>query len=262
MVEYFEVIATTPVGVMIGTGSFVSKLLKSVLTAIEAVTNAISDKGGLYPRMQYLESKTATGLNTRYTQQEGLLRALIDSKLIQLFNATLAGQLLIMNDPDDKSGSSIMATTEVANFVKEIIAVPRDWLLCRKTALHNHLHELQTASPNRALTISPVALSQLNPAALRLVTNEDSGHHLRYCELKPDYWQLSSTLPNAAASKRPLAVREKPVSDKRQRMTALELVTSLSETELTAVCAAINTIHNEPEVSVATSADIEQEAIH
>ncbi len=44
-------------------------------------------------------------------------------------------------------------------------------------------------------------------------------------------------------------------------MTALELVTSLSETELTAVCAAINTIHNEPEVSVATSADIEQEAI-
>jgi hypothetical protein len=91
--------------------------------------------------------------------------------------------------------------------------------------------------------------------------HEDSGHHLRYCELKPDYWQLSSTLPNAAASKRPLAVREKPVSDKRQRMTALELVTSLSETELTAVCAAINTIHNEPEVSVATSADVEQEAI-
>jgi hypothetical protein len=44
-------------------------------------------------------------------------------------------------------------------------------------------------------------------------------------------------------------------------MTALELVTSLSETELTAVCAAINTIHNEPEVSVATSADVEQEAI-
>jgi hypothetical protein len=129
MVEYFEVIAMTQVGVMIGTGSFVSKLLKSVLTAIEAVTNAISDKGGLYPRMQYLESKTATRLNTRYAQQEVLLRALIDSKLIQLFNATLAGQLLIMNDPDDKSGSSIMATTEVANFVKEIIAVPRDWLL-------------------------------------------------------------------------------------------------------------------------------------
>jgi hypothetical protein len=44
-------------------------------------------------------------------------------------------------------------------------------------------------------------------------------------------------------------------------MTALELVTSLSETELTAVCAAINTIHNEPEVSVASSADVEQEAI-
>jgi hypothetical protein len=114
--------------------------LKSVLTAIEAVTNAISDKGGLYPRMQYLESKTATRLNTRYAQQEVLLRALIDSKLIQLFNATLAGQLLIMNDPDDKSGSSIMATTEIANFVKGIIAVPRDWLLCRKTALHWHNH--------------------------------------------------------------------------------------------------------------------------
>jgi hypothetical protein len=44
-------------------------------------------------------------------------------------------------------------------------------------------------------------------------------------------------------------------------MTALELVTSLSETELTAVCAAINTIHNGPEVSAATSADVEQEAI-
>ena len=93
--------------------------------------------------------------------------------------------------------------------------------------------------------------------------HEDSGHHLRYCELKPEYWQLSSTLPNAAASKRPLAVREKPVSDKKPRMTALELVTSLSETELTAVCAAINTIHNAPEVSAATNhdADVEQEAI-
>ena len=32
MVEYFEVIATTQVGVMIGTGSFVSKLLKSCAT--------------------------------------------------------------------------------------------------------------------------------------------------------------------------------------------------------------------------------------
>ncbi len=48
-------------------------------------------------------------------------------------------------------------------------------------------------------------------------------------------------------------------------MTALELVPSLSETELTAVCAAINlnTIHNGPEVSAATNhdANVKQEAI-
>ncbi len=106
------------------------------------------------------------------------------SELIQIFNATLAGQLLIMNDPDDKSGSSIMATTEIANFVKEIIAVPRDWLQCCRTALHNHLHELQAASPNTALTISPVALSQLNPAALRLVTKMTPDKFLASLKLK------------------------------------------------------------------------------
>ena len=47
--------------------------------------------------MQYLEFKTATSLKTRYAQQEALLRALIDSKLIQLLNAALSGQLLIMS---------------------------------------------------------------------------------------------------------------------------------------------------------------------
>ena len=90
----------------------IRRLLKSVLTAVEAVYNAISDKEGPYLKLQYLESKAATRLKTRYAQQEALLRALIDSKLIHLFNAALAGQLLIMNDPDDKPGTSIMATTQ------------------------------------------------------------------------------------------------------------------------------------------------------
>ena len=169
MVEYIEVTSATQVGVLIGTGSFAGKLLKSVLTAVEAVSNAISDKEGLYQKMQYLELKTATRLKTRYAQQEALLRALIDSNLIQLLNAALAGQLLIMNDPDDKSGTSIMATTQNANFVKELIDIPNDWAHCLRTALHDHLEEAQTASPNTALTISPVSLSQLNPAALRMV---------------------------------------------------------------------------------------------
>jgi hypothetical protein len=44
-------------------------------------------------------------------------------------------------------------------------------------------------------------------------------------------------------------------------MTALELVTTFSETELAEVSAAINTLHNGHEVSAATSADVEQEAI-
>ena len=43
-------------------------------------------------------------------------------------------------------------------------------------------------------------------------------------------------------------------------MTASELVATLSETELAEVCAAINTMHNGPEVGAATSADGEQEA--
>ena len=59
--------------------------------------------------------------------------------------------------------------------------------------------------------------------------HEDSNHHLRNCELKPDDWQLPSTLPNA--SKRQLAIRDKPVSDKRQKMTAQQLVATFSETE-------------------------------
>jgi predicted tellurium resistance membrane protein TerC len=50
----------------------------------------------------------------------------------------------------------------------------------------------------------------------------DSGHHLRDCGLKPDQWQLSSTLPNA--SKRQLAVREQPEGPKQRKLTALELV--------------------------------------
>ena len=103
MVECSEVTSATQVGVLIGTGNFAGKLLKSVLTAVEAVSNAISDKEGLYQKMHYLALKTATRLKTRYAQQEALLRALIDSNLIQLLNAALAGQLLIMNDPDDKT---------------------------------------------------------------------------------------------------------------------------------------------------------------
>jgi hypothetical protein len=170
MVALAEVTSATQDGVLIGTGSFAGKLLKSVLSAIEAVSNAISDKEGPYLKMQYLESKAATRLKTRYTQQEALLRALIDSKLVHLFNAALAGQLLIMNDPDDKSGTSIMATAGNADFAKELIEVPEDWTRCIRTALHDHLEELRAASPNAALTISPMSLSQLNPAALRMVT--------------------------------------------------------------------------------------------
>jgi hypothetical protein len=75
-----------------------------------------------------------------------------------------------MNDPDDKSGTSIMGTTDIANFVKELIDIPNDWALCLRTALHDHVEEARTTSPNTALTISPVSLSQLNPAALRMVT--------------------------------------------------------------------------------------------
>ena len=89
--------------------------------------------------------------------------------------------------------------------------------------------------------------------------HEDSNHHLRNCELKPDDWQLPSTLPNA--SKRQLAIREKPVSDKRQKMTAQQLVATFSENELSEVCAAINTIQSGSEVSAATSDDGEEEAI-
>jgi hypothetical protein len=130
MVEWVEVSAATRGGALIGTGSYVGKLLKSVLSAIEAVSNSVSDKNGPYQKMQYLEFKTATSLKTRYAQQEALLRALIDSKLIQLLNAALSGQLLIMNDPDDKSGTSIMGTTDIANFVRELIEAPGDWPLC------------------------------------------------------------------------------------------------------------------------------------
>jgi hypothetical protein len=89
----------------------------------------------------------------------------------------------------------------------------------------------------------------------------DSGHHLRYCELKPDDWQFSSTLP--IASKRQLALTdgEKPAIDKKRKLTALELVQTLSETELAEVSAAINTIQNGPEVGATTSSDDVQEAI-
>ena len=72
----------------------------------------------------------------------------------------------------------------------------------------------------------------------------DSGHHLRDCGLKPDQWQLPSTLPNA--SKRQLAVREQPEGPKQRKLTALELVQTLSETELAEVSAAINTTQNGP----------------
>ena len=44
-------------------------------------------------------------------------------------------------------------------------------------------------------------------------------------------------------------------------MTAQQLVATFSETELSEVCAAINTIHNGPEVNAATTADGVQEAI-
>jgi hypothetical protein len=172
----------------------VGKLLKSVQSAIEAVSNSVSDKVGPYLKMQYLELRTATRLKTRYTQQEALLRALIDSKLIQLFNAALSGQLLIMNDPDDKSGTSIMGTTDIANFVKELIDIPNDWALCLRTALHDHLEEARTASPNTALTISPVSLSQLNPAALRMVTKMFPDKLLASLKLKYrslDYGEMS-----------------------------------------------------------------------
>ena len=90
--------------------------------------------------------------------------------------------------------------------------------------------------------------------------HEDSNHHLKNCELKPDYWHLSSTLPTASKRQLALAVSEKPVSDKRRKLTALELVQTLSETELAEVSAAINTIHNVPEVGAATTADGVQEA--
>jgi hypothetical protein len=89
----------------------------------------------------------------------------------------------------------------------------------------------------------------------------DSGHHLRDCGLKPDNWQYSSTLP--IASKRQLALTdgEKPAIDKQRKLTALELVQTLSETELAEVSAAINTIQNGPEVGATTSSDDVQEAI-
>jgi hypothetical protein len=172
MVEWVEVSTATQGGALIGTGSYVGKLLKSVQSAIEAVSNSVSDKDGPYLKMQYLELRAATTLKTRYAQQEAaaLLRALIDSKLIQLLNAALSGQLLIMNDPDDKSGTSIMGATDIANFVRELIEAPGDWALCVRTYLHDHLEEPRAASPNTALTISPMSLSQLNPAALRMVT--------------------------------------------------------------------------------------------
>jgi hypothetical protein len=89
--------------------------------------------------------------------------------------------------------------------------------------------------------------------------HEDSGHHLRDCGLKPDQWQLPSTLPTA--SKRQLAVREQPEGPKQRKLTALELVQTLSETELAEVSAAINTIHKGPEASATTSSDDVQEAI-
>ena len=196
MVTLFEVTSATQDGVLIGTGNFAGKLLKSVLTAVEAVSNAISDKEGPYLKMHYLESKSATRLKTRYAQQEALLRALIDSKLIHLFNAALTGQLLIMNDPDDKSGTSIMATAGNADFAKELIEVPEEWTRCIRTALHDHLEELRAASPNAALTISPMSLSQLNPAALRMVTKMFPDKFLASLKLKYrslEYGEMSWT---------------------------------------------------------------------
>jgi hypothetical protein len=48
---------------------------------------------------------------------------------------------------------------------------------------------------------------------------------------------------------------------KKRKLTALELVQTLSETELSEVTAAINTIQNGPEVGATTSSDDVQEAI-
>jgi hypothetical protein len=89
----------------------------------------------------------------------------------------------------------------------------------------------------------------------------NSDHHLRYCELKPDDWRLSSTLPIASKRQLALTAPEKPANDKKRKLTALELVQTLSETELAEVSAAINTIQNGPEVGATTSSDEVQEAI-
>jgi hypothetical protein len=81
------------------------------------------------------------------------------------------------------------------------------------------------------------------------------------CGLKPDNWQFSSTLPIASKRQLALTVPEKPANDKKRKLTALELVQTLSVTELAEVSAAIYTIHNGPEVDATTSSDDVQEAI-
>ena len=92
---------------------------------------------------------------------------------------------------------------------------------------------------------------------------EDSDHHLRECQHKPEHWQFCPEVPAVTlrnGSKRELTTRVNTAlnSGKKQKpMTAMELVTSLSVNELTEVCAAINTRQNEDD---ATSAVVEQES--
>jgi hypothetical protein len=92
---------------------------------------------------------------------------------------------------------------------------------------------------------------------------EDTDHHLRECQHKPEHWQFCPEVPVVTlrnGSKRELTTRVNTAlnSGKKQKpMTAMELVTSLSVNELTEVCAAINTRQNEDD---ATSAVVEQES--
>ena len=95
---------------------------------------------------------------------------------------------------------------------------------------------------------------------------EDTDHHLRECQHKPEHWQFCPEVPAVTlrnGSKRELTTRVNTALNshggkKQKPMTAMELVTSLSVNELTEVCAAINTRQNEDHDAGAV---VEHEAI-